>query len=233
MHMRYGIALFAMVSVASLSGCGQDDVTLPDQTGGNAGECGSWYPGGDTADDAGTVYSFAEGEILPCFVWESVGKGPVTGAPTTYLNMGEIFLQYKHGDLAALQSKFGDGIDDPRAIVLAISAFNCGTCPGFMTDLSQNRDALEGAGAILVGVARSDTSESNWLDFETADELLVDEGWDEDLHRTNDEERHLGTLGNIYPQVAVIDLETMTTILLADGSGYDAAGLVSFLDDNL
>ena len=157
--------------------------------------------------DAGTVYSFTEGEILPCLVWESVAKGAPTGEPNTYINMGELYLQYKHGDIDAIKAKYGDELDNPRAIVFAISAYNCGTCPAFMTDLSDNRDALEDAGAILIGIARSDTSESNWLDFETADELLVDEGWQEDLHRTNDEERHLGTLGNVYPLVGVVELD--------------------------
>ncbi len=211
-----GMAIVTMLA----TGCGQDDVTLPDQVGASGGACGAWYPGGDVEIDGGTIYNFVEGEIIPCFVWESVRVGPQGADPNAYINMGELHLQYKHGKIDEIQDKYSDGIADPRAIVLSVSALNCAACQSYISSIATWRDTLEDDGAILIGVARSDVSEAEWLDMEEADELILDEGWPEDLHRTNDAERHLGTLGNIYPMTAIIDLETMTLLKLDTGQVF-------------
>ena len=45
--MIIGMAVVTMLA----TGCGQDDVTLPDQVGVSGGACGTWYPGGDVEVD--------------------------------------------------------------------------------------------------------------------------------------------------------------------------------------
>jgi len=214
MSQRPTILIAAALLAAA---CGQDEVTLPDQDGGGAGACGAWYPGGDAQGDAGVDYAFNVGEIIPCFVWESVRGGAEGDEYDTYINMGELYLQHEHGAVDEIREKYSDGVQDPKAVVLAISAENCAACAAFIASLDAWREDLEAAGAVLIGVARSDVSESNWLDLDGADELLLSEGWPDDLLRTNDAERHLGTLGNIYPMTAIIDLETMTLLALDSG----------------
>ena len=82
-------ATATIIVVLALSGCGQDDITLPDAGSSAAvGECGAWYPGG--GGDGGATYGFDVGDTLPCFVWESVRIGEQGDVPNAYLSMGEL-----------------------------------------------------------------------------------------------------------------------------------------------
>lgn len=211
----------AIVLVVIFSACGQDNITLPDGGGGGTiGECGSWYPGG--GGDAGADYQFAQGFTLPCFVWESVRIGPVGAEPNTYLNIGDLYLMAKNDDTAMLQAKFG--IDEARALVVAISSEQCTNCPVLMGALAAAQDQLETLGAVMVGVCRHnffDTSMETILTMEEADTVLLDDdGWLEDWHRTNDVERHMDLSDGIYPKLAVIRLSDMKVVEIGTGADY-------------
>jgi hypothetical protein len=212
---------FVIASVVIVSACGQDNITLPDGGGGGTtGECGSWYPGG--GGDAGGDYQFAEGSTLPCFVWESVRIGPKGAEPNTYINVGELYLMAKNNDSTMLQAKFG--IDEARALVVAVSAEECSNCPVLMGKLAELEDDLEALGAVMVGVCRHnffDTSMETNLTMEEADEVLLNEdGWLEDWHRTNDAERHMDLADGIYPKLAVIRLSDMKVVDIGTGADY-------------
>ncbi len=213
--------VFVVASAVIVSACGQDNITLPDGGGGGTtGECGSWYPGG--GGDAGADYQFAEGSTLPCFVWESVRIGPMGAEPNTYINVGELYLMAKNNDTAMLQAKFG--IDEARALVIAISAENCSTCVDLTGALADDKDELEALGAVMVGVCRHDffdTSMETVLTMEEADEVLIEEDkWLEGWHRTNDAEGHLDPSDSIYPKLAVIRLSDMKVVEMGTGADY-------------
>ena len=209
---------FVIASLVIVSACGQDNITLPDGGGGTTGECGSWYPGG--GGDAGGDYQFAQGSTLPCFVWESVRIGPKGADPNTYINVGELYLMAKNNDTAMLQAKFG--IDEARALVIAISSEQCSTCPVLMGKLADDKDQLEALGAVMVGVCRHNFIDiEKYLTMEDADEVLLGEdGWLEDWHRTNDAEGHLDPSDGIYPKLAVIRLSDMKVVEIGTGTDY-------------
>jgi hypothetical protein len=208
-----------------LSGCGQQDVVLPQQSAGAAGECGPWYPGGDAGvADAGSEeveedlegYGYEIGKTLPCFVWESVRIGPTGPEPNTYINMGEVYLQSKWDAVEDFQDKWGASIAAPNWMLLVLVATTCPTCASYVEDIMSRRADLESRGVAIVGIARSyDLDNTVDLTFAEAEEELMVKGFPEDVHRTNDQERYLGanaTLPSGYPQVGLIRLSDMTVV---------------------
>jgi hypothetical protein len=201
------IRLVAVAATLLLAiACGQDDLTFPELSSG--GECGAWYANADGGVDS--TYVFKKGETCPCFVWESVRIGSVGGEPNTYINIGELFLKTKHGNAQALQDEWG--VSEPKALVLVISAKACPYCPSTISDVVAMRAEFESSGALMVGVCRNTMGSDDVLSLEEADQILVDDDfWPEDLHRTNDAERHL-LLVNAFPQAAVIRLSDMKIV---------------------
>ena len=180
-------ATATIIVVLALSGCGQDDITLPDAGSSAAvGECGAWYPGG--GGDGGVTYGFDVGDTLPCFVWESVRIGEQGDEPNAYLSMGELYLMAAHEQTDLLQAKFG--LDEAKSLVIAISAMSCSQCPDFLGAIVDLEGELNQLGAIPIGVCRHDLNDLETpLSLETADNVLLNhDHWPEDWYRTNDAE---------------------------------------------
>jgi hypothetical protein len=246
--LRAAATAFASLGVLA-AGCGQDGVVLPEQGGGDVGECGAWYPGGGAAD-AGIEYGSGLGETLPCFVWESVRSGAQeSGAdpatyPNAYLSMGEIFLKSQNPGMSALlEAQFG--VTEAKAIVFAIVAESCGTCPEFMDRLAYSLPELKADGVIVIGVAAFNSNDSNpnadAMDLVAADDILITDGFDPSLYRTNDPEHYLGAngaFGGGFPQIIAVRVSDMTVAVRGipqayyptTGEGLDVAKLVSDID---
>jgi hypothetical protein len=249
--MRFAMILFggACVVLATL-GCGQQDVVLPEQSGGAAGECGPWYPAGGDAgveetgsddgdsDNEGEGFAYEIGSTLPCFVWESVRVGPTGPEPNTYINMGEVYLQSEWGAIDDFQAKWGAGVVEPNWILLVLVASVCPSCESYVNDIMDHRADFESRGVAIVGVARSyDLDNTVDLTFEEAEDLLMHDGFEDntDLHRTNDEERYLGanaTMPSGYPQMGLIRIEDMKVIdkTVDPTSDPELAGAQAILD---
>jgi hypothetical protein len=200
------VLIAAAIAAVAAAACGQDDVTLPEMS---AGACGPWYASSD--GDAEAIFVFSEGQTCPCFVWESVRLGPQGVEPNTYINLGEVYLPAKHGNSQALASKWG--VEEARALVLAVSAEGCSNCPTVLGDIAAKKSEFEDAGALMMGVCRHTMSDQEEvLPLEDADQVLVStDSWPEVWHRTNDAEKHLPLI-NEYPQAAVIRLSDMKVI---------------------
>jgi hypothetical protein len=245
---RAAATAFASLGVLA-AGCGQDGVVLPEQGGGEVGECGTWYPGGGAAD-AGIEYGSNQSETLPCFVWESVRSGaqesgadPATYA-NAYLSMGEIFLKSKNPNMGALlEAQFG--VAEAKAILFAIVAKDCSGCPEFLGRVVASLPELQAAGVVVVGVASFLSNDSNpsadAMDLVAADEILINDGFDPSLHRTNDPEHYVGENGSFgegFPQIIAVRVSDMTVAVRGipqgyyptTGEGLDVAKLLNDID---
>ena len=188
----------AAFGLALAAGCGQEDITLPDAgEGGQIGGCGAWYPGGGEAD-AGVSYGADLGDTFNCFVWQSVRSGeqqsnadPATYA-NAYLSMGEIYLKSTEPDMSALlEAQFG--VPEAKAIIFAVAAENCGACPTLMGGVTASKDELLEDGIIPIGVTGLDLQSSAVnLNLVQGDKIMIQDGFDEALYRTNDPDHLLG-----------------------------------------
>jgi len=226
-----------VAALAVLSGCGQDDITLPAQESADVGECGEWYPGG--GEDAGVLYGSDLGQTLPCFVWESVRRGEQSSSADpaayadAYLSMGEIFLKSQTPGMSdLLEAQFGAA--EAKGLLFVVAANNCGTCPTLMEATTSSRSALLGEGIIPIGVASFDSNSEGTeaMDLASADEIMVGDGLDEALYRTNDPDHFLGERSDFsegFPfligvrlsdmQVMIRSTPTTTTVNYYDGEG--------------
>lgn len=234
---RTGITtMIALVALLG-AGCAQERITLPDGGGTTTtGECGGSYPGSQVdggVGDAGMSYGFGVGETAPCAIWESVRVGAQGAEPNTHINLGELFLQAKLGESELLEAKWG--VAEARAIVIAVSALNCGTCPDLLGEngLAGLHEELDAAGAVMIGVCRHDLYDvdvpKTVLTLEEADEVLIGEdGWLEEWHRTNDQEMWLPLI-DLYPQWAVIRVSDMQVVEWT--TGVDADQVLSLVQN--
>jgi len=226
-------AATAFASLAALAaGCGQDGVVLPDNGGGDVGECGAWYPSGIDSDDGDAgIAEFGSnlGETLPCFVWESVRSGAQEGGadPSTYANaylsMGELFLKSKSPGMSALlEAQFG--VTEAKIILFAIAAENCGTCYRLMEGVTASKEELLAAGVIPIGVASFDSSnyDTAAMDLVAADDVMIGDGLDAALYRANDPEHYLGDRASFegFPYLIAVRVPDMTVAIRAYPDSY-------------
>jgi hypothetical protein len=239
--MRRSIHVFIAAIALAAVGCGQDEITLPDQGGAPVGECGAWYPGGGEAD-AGIEYGAQLGDTLPCFVWTSVRVGPPDPGETdpvayanAYLSMPEIFLKSQDAAMTPyLEAQFG--VSEAKIILFAIGATECSNCPTLMEAVANSEEELFEHGVIPIGALSYISSNQNvteaW-DLITADETLLNDGVDEALYRTNDPEHYLGDRSAfpLFPYIIAVRVSDMAVAVRADGLGYVDDG--SFKVDEL
>jgi hypothetical protein len=251
--LRFSIVLrAAAIAFASsgilAAGCGQDGVVLPSPGGGDVGECGAWYPGGGEAD-AGIELGSNLGETLPCFVWESVRSGakesgadPATYA-NAYLSMGEIFLKSQNPGMSALlETQFG--VAEAKAILFTVVAENCSGCPELLGRAVVSLPELQAAGVIVIGVASFSSNNSDpsadAMGLVAADEILINDGFDPSLYRTNDPEHYVGANGSFgegFPQIIAVRVSDMAVAVRGipqayypTGEGLDVAKLLADID---
>jgi hypothetical protein len=230
-----GSAALAAAAALLAAACGQDEVTLPDPEGAEVGECGAWYPGG--AEDSGVIYGSAEGDTLPCFVWDSVRAGEQIPSPdpatyaNAYLSMGEIFLKAREPEMSALlEAQFG--VDEAKAVIFFVVADQCSGCPELLERLAASLPEMREDHAIAIGVASFDAADSDpnaaAMSLADADDLLVSDGFDESLYRTNDPEHYLGASGSFaegFPQIIGVRLRDMAVrVRGVPNTYYDQAG---------
>jgi hypothetical protein len=229
--MLHAVAAAALIGFA---GCGQEDVTLPAQQGADVGECGEWYPGGEA--DAGAIYGPAIGDTLPCFVWESVRRGPQESHPAdpdayadAYLSMGELYLKSRTPGMSdLLEAQFGT--TNARGLLFVVAANNCGTCPKLMSATTSSEDELLAEGIIPIGAASFDSNSdsSAAMDLVSADDIMVGDGLDESLLRTNDPEHFLGERSSFdaFPYVIGVRLSDMRVMIRS----VPESGTVTYYD---
>ncbi|HUT76495.1 MAG TPA: hypothetical protein VM285_02350 [Polyangia bacterium] len=220
MDHRFAAFVSMMIVAVALAACGQREAVFPDAGGSFfGGTCGPGYPGGDAADaGADTEYAVEEGATFPCALWESarLAGGDI------FINVAQVFLEAKHG------------VTDDKALVIVVSARNCGPCQALTDALAARRADLEAAGAFVVGMARSDLQAPTepYFDLDEAYETMEDEGWPvEYWHVINDAEGYLpATFDSGTPWVVVADLSDME-VLAASNTAFspNASGVEALI----
>jgi hypothetical protein len=240
---RFLVTLAASaLGCALAAGCGQDGVTLPEESGsGDVGECGSWYPGGgdagvavdedsdsDSSDESS--YGIYAGDTLPCFVLDSVRSGaqvsdadPATYA-NAYLSMGEIYLKAQEPDMSALlQAQFG--VTEAKAILFVFAADQCTACPKLMQGVTNSKEDLLAAGVIPIGAYSfklGATDQTDAYDLVYADAHLIEDGFDPSLYRTNDPTHLLGDRYSFqdFPEMTIVRVSDMKVLMRGITEGY-------------
>jgi thiol-disulfide isomerase/thioredoxin len=196
-HLVQRVALlFIFASAFRIAGCGQTEIEIPDSASWN-GACGDWYPGGD---DTTFKYAFEQDEILPCAVFESARLG----GEDTYINVGDFYLDAKHG------------LSDRTSLVFVVSAENCPSCAVLMQDLIDSADEIDDEGAVMIDVTFCDNLNRTDCDFDLdrAEAVALAEGWQGDRWLiTNDEEGHIRPLyQDSFPTIITARLSDMKVV---------------------
>jgi hypothetical protein len=204
------VARVSLLAVAVLLGaCGQREAEFPDAGGGLfGGVCGPGYPGsGETDAGADVEYAVEQGATFPCALWESARLA----GQDTFINVAQLFLEAKHG------------VTGHTALVIVVSARNCGPCQALTDALASRREDLEAAGAFVVGMARSDLQAPTepYFDLDEACETMEDEGWPVDHWPViNDAEGYLpAAFDSGTPWIVVADLSEMA-VLAASNTAF-------------
>lgn len=113
--------LLSAICWTVIGGCDARPVELPAQE--SSGICGAAYPGGEDTEE-NVSYAFSKDAHLPCIDWGSVRRGPIDDPESLYVNMAELFIWFSHGDIEQMRRKFGDQLEDPKAMILALSQEN-------------------------------------------------------------------------------------------------------------
>ena len=181
--MRSRIARLTLVAAGVFlgvaTGCGQSELKLPPSGEGNDDVCGDWYPG--AAEDAGSIYGFETGLILPCVVFKSARLGE----DDTYINWGGMYLDAAYGHR------------DTKSVSLVVGADNCPSCALFIRDLADNAERVAAAGAELINVTFCDNIDRTdcAFDLDRAVSTATSEGWPIDRwYVTNDEDGYVSPL---------------------------------------
>lgn len=202
-------AACGLAFAVALLGCGQREAEFPDAGGVFGGVCGPGYPGSDDGDAGPAGYRVAEGEIFPCALWESARLA----GEDTFINVAQIHLEARHG------------MRDHAALVIVASARNCGPCQALIGALAARRADLEDAGALMIGMARSDLQApmEPYFDLDEACAALEHEGWPLDhWHAINDAEGWLpAQFDSGTPWIVVAELLGME-VLSASNTAFSA-----------
>lgn len=199
MKPRFAALVFLVVAAATLGACGQREAEFPDGGGGFfGGACGPGYPGSGEADAGAEVeYAVAEGAVFPCALWESARLD----GQDTFINVAQVFLEARHGVTAH------------KALVIVASARNCGPCQALTDALAARRADVEAAGALMIGMARTDLQAPGapYFDLDEACETMDHEGWPmQHWHVINDAEGYLpAQLDSGTPWIVVVGLAGM------------------------
>jgi hypothetical protein len=200
--------------------CGQDDLVLPGVDAEGGGACGEWYPqGGKGEGDAGpAAFGMKPEDTFPCLVFESARLG----GEDTFINVGDIYLGAKHEETGH------------RVLVFVIGADNCPACAALIEELSASADALDAAGALMIGAAWCNNIDVSDCDFELdrTELVLKSEGWPTERWLiTNDAEGHLrSTFSDIFPTAIVVAVGTMKVKAVENApSAEDLVALVESL----
>jgi hypothetical protein len=198
--MKHLVLLFGSLSflaaVFRLLGCGQSEMVIPDSASWN-GACGEWYPGGQ---DTSSSYAFSQDEILPCAVFESARLE----GEDTYINVGDFYLDAKHG------------LSDRTAAVFVVGAENCPSCAVLIQDLVDRADEIDDAGAVMIDATFCDNLDHTDCNFDLdrAEAVALSEGWPgERWLITNDEEGYIRPLyQDSFPTIITARLSDMKVV---------------------
>ena len=187
-------ALLVMTGLL-LGACDQSTVHFADESSGN-GACGPWYPGGGDLD-SGPGFDIEEGAVFPCLVWESVRQHK----EDTWLNIGDVYLSAKHGDISA------------KALVIVKVGLSCAGCHDLVVALSKRQADLEPVAAMLA-LTHGDAFYPDIAPLAEVESVIVDdEGWPAQWYLTNDAENHFSDSRLVgIPWVTVVSLKDMRVI---------------------
>ena len=208
------LILLSVASVVVLA-CDQSMVQFPDADGGDQ-SCGSWYPGSEA--DSGIEYAIETDAIFPCLVWESVRRNH----EDTWLNIGELYLSAKHGEISA------------KALIIAKVGVSCVACHYLVVELGNARQRLE-PHAVMVALTHGNAIYPEVISLDEAESIIVaQEGWPANWYLTNDLENHFSESEFVgIPWVTVVNLETMR-VLNSSNSTFSASNvdeLVSLVEN--
>jgi hypothetical protein len=147
------------------------------------------------------------GAVFPCLAWETVRMD----RRDTYFNVGELFLQAKHG------------VTPVTAMVVVLVGANCAGCRELVGAISERAQQFA-ATAFMIGVCRDDTSSGTTID-QVEEVLLENDGWPQGWMITNDAEGHLSSDEfSGVPWVFVVELASMKVV---------AGGLGAYSEHNI